>query len=178
MKLKRNSPKDWEGIYELAKQGKWEEVPKDVLIRSYSSLKRIHVDNLKPEGFVKEVVVCWGKTGLGKSKYVWETLGLDAYPKDPRTKNWDAYQLQDNVIMEEFRGDIDISHMLRWLDRYPVIVDVKYSSIVLRAKKIYITSNISPDFWYPSLDEDTRLALRRRITKVFHFVELNRYDET
>jgi len=75
---------------------------------------------------------------------------------------------QENVVLDEFRGGIDISHLLRWFDRYPVIVEVKGSSVVLKATKIWITSNISPDDWYPELDAETKAALRRRLT-VTHF---------
>lgn len=58
--------------------------------------------------------------------------------------------------------------MLRWLDRYPVTVEVKGSATVLKAVKIWITSNISPDDWYPDLDQETKAALRRRM-QVTHF---------
>jgi len=57
-----------------------------------------------------------------------------------------------------------VAHILRWFDRYPVIVEVKGSSVVLSAKKVWITSNLSPDQWYPNLDVVTRAALMRRLT--------------
>lgn len=44
--IKRFSPKDWEATLLACKQGDWDKVPPDVLIRCYSNLKRIHVDNL------------------------------------------------------------------------------------------------------------------------------------
>lgn len=169
--LNRKSAKDWESIYEAAKEGKFDDIPKDVLIRSYSQLKRISVDNIKPEGIEKLVYVYWGETGAGKSRKAWE-LAPNAYPKDPRTKTWDGYQGEENVIIDEFRGGIDIGHILRWLDRYPVIVDVKYSATVLRCKTIYITSNLNPDYWYQNLDRESLDALRRRFTRVTHFTNL------
>ena len=67
------------------------------------------------------------------------------------------------VILDEFRGDIDISHLLRWLDRYPVIVELKGSSAPLVAEKIWITSNLHPSSWYPLLDAATYAALERRL---------------
>jgi len=117
----------------------------------------------------KEVYVFWGRTGTGKSKRAWEEASLSAYPKSPTSIWWCGYQGHENVVIDEFRGQINISHVLRWLDRYPVIVEVKGSSVVLQAKRIWITSNISPDDWYPDLDEETRLALRRRFKNVIHF---------
>jgi len=156
---------------ESAKRGKFDEIPSDVVIRCYPNLKRIHVDSLKPDAIEKEVFVFWGATGTGKSKRAWEEATLEAYPKDPNTKFWDGYNGQENVVIDEFRGLISISHMLRWLDRYPVIVEIKGSSCVLKAKKIWITSNLSPDDWYKELDSETLSALRRRlnITHFFYF---------
>jgi len=69
---------------------------------------------------------------------------------------------------DEFRGGIDIGHLLRWLDRYPVIVEVKGGATALAARKIWITSNIAPIAWYPELDAETFAALRRRL-QVTHF---------
>jgi len=67
------------------------------------------------------------------------------------------------VVIDEFRGDIDISHLLRWLDRYPVVVEIKGSSTPLVAEKIWITSNLHPTAWYPNLDPLTYAALERRL---------------
>lgn len=116
----------------------------------------------------REVKVYWGRTGAGKSRRAWEEATFDAYPKDPRSKFWDGYRGQDRVVIDEFRGGIDISHMLRWLDRYPVVVEVKGSSVVLKATNIWITSNIHPNDWYPTLDQETKNALLRRL-QITHF---------
>jgi hypothetical protein len=109
-------------------------------------------------------MVFWGLTGTGKSMRAWDEAGLMAYPKDPRTKFWCGYGSQEHVVIDEFRGGIDVSHMLRWLDRYPVIVEIKGASVVLRATHIWITSNIHPKAWYPLLDDATYEALERRLT--------------
>lgn len=167
--IKRNSAKDWELILDHTRQGNFDRIPGDVLIRCYGNIKKIRVDSLKPVAMEREVYVYWGKTGAGKSKRAWEEATWAAYPKDPNTKFWDGYSGHSNVVIDEFRGSISISHLLRWLDRYPVIVEVKGSSCVLGATKIWITSNLSPEDWYPDLDSETKLALRRRFTQVIHF---------
>jgi len=169
LSLKRNSEKDWDLIRANAEQGKFSEIPSDVFIRCYSSLKRIHVDSLKPTPTEKEVYVFWGRTGTGKSRRAWEEATFSAFPKDPCTKWWCGYSGHENVVIDEFRGQIGISHLLRWLDRYPTIVESKGSNCVLAATRFWITSNLSPDDWYPDLDQETKLALRRRFTLVVHF---------
>jgi hypothetical protein len=132
-------------------------------ISNYNALKRIATDHLAPVAIEREIFVYVGPTGTGKSHRAWSEASLNAFPKDPRTKFWDGYQGQEHVVMDEFRGAIDISHMLRWLDKYPVIIEVKGSSTVLKAKKIWITSNLNPHEWYPDIDIQTLQALMRRI---------------
>lgn len=161
--LQRNSCKDWKVIKGMAVSGRLNEIDEDVYIRYYGNLKRIAVDNAQPVGIEREVQVWWGKTGVGKSRRAWELAGMDAYPKDPNTKFWDGYRDHENVVIDEFRGRIDVSHLLRWFDRYPVLVEIKGSAAVLKAKRIFITSNIAPWKWYPDLDPATYAALERRL---------------
>jgi len=169
--VNRNSVKDWEAIRNNAIAGRLDLVPPDIYIRCYHQLRRIESDNLRPVGVEREVAVYWGATGTGKSRRAWEEAGLHAYPKDPRSKFWDGYRGDENVVIDEFRGGIDIGHILRWLDRYPCIVEVKGSSTVLAAKRIWITSNIDPRQWYPELDAETTKALIRRL-KITEFIKL------
>ena len=78
------------------------------------------------------------------------------------------YLDHENVVIDEFRGGIAINHLLRWFDRYPVIVEQKGGATILLATNIWITSNISPNDWYPDLDAETLAALRRRL-QITHY---------
>jgi hypothetical protein len=166
--LQRANTRDWESILDSAKRGSFEEIPADVYIRSYSAIKKIRSDCLEPCAIERRIRVFWGSTGTGKSRRAWQEAGLDAYPKDPRSKFWDGYREHNNVVIDEFRGGIDISHVLRWFDQYPVIIEIKGSSTVLKAQNIWITSNLHPNDWYPTLDSETKSALLRRL-EVTHF---------
>lgn len=167
--MRRNAKTDWKLVKESAKRGSLDEIPDDVFVQHYKTLKQIEKDHMKPVGVEKNVCVYWGRAGAGKSRAAWEEAGLDAYPKDPNTKYWDGYSNHQNVVIDEFRGRIDIGHMLRWLDRYPVCVETKFGGCVFVATRIWITSNIHPNEWYPNLDEETKAGLLRRLTiKHFH----------
>jgi len=159
----RNQKVEWESVWSSAQSGDLSKVPANVRVVNYRSLRAIASDYSRCIGMERECFVFWGKTGTGKSRRAWEEATMEAYCKDPRTKFWDGYQDQENVVVDEFRGGIDISHLLRWLDRYPVRVEIKGSSRPLRAKKIWITSNLSPVMWYPLIDEETLAALMRRL---------------
>lgn len=169
--IQRNDPKDWERIWSDATDGNLMAIPAGIRLQNYRTIRAINADFAKPVGMERTCNVYWGKTGTGKSRMAWERAGLDAYPKDPRTKFWCGYNSQRHVVIDEFRGGIDIAHLLRWLDRYPVIVEIKGGAVVFRAVEVWITSNLDPRQWYPELDEDTRDALLRRLT-ITHFDSL------
>lgn len=166
--VKRNSKSDWEAVLRSAKSGNHDEIPPDIFVRCYHQIRSISAEYSVAHPIERSCYVYWGKTGTGKSRKAWDEAGFDAYCKDPRTKWWCGYRGEKNVIIDEFRGTIDVSHLLRWLDRYPVRVETKGSSKPLSAVKIWITSNLSPDDWYPEIDEETKLALRRRLN-ITHF---------
>jgi len=168
--FKRNSQDDWAQVYKDAQEGNLDNIPKDILVRNYNSIKRIHVDHASPvfRG-PQEVHVYWGVTGSGKSHRAFEEAGIDYYLKSPLTKWFDGYRGQDTVIIDEFRGVIDISHMLKWLDKYPCSVEVKGYQTFLKTKKWIITSNLNPNDWFPTLDQLTLQALKRRFTLVVHY---------
>lgn len=169
--IRRNSKTDWESVWTAAKSGDLESIPAHVRVTSYRTLQCIRADHESVPAMVRSCNVFWGKTGTGKSRRAWEEAGVEAYSKDPRTKFWCGYQGQANVVIDEFRGGIDIAHFLRWIDRYAVRVEIKGGSRPLMAKTYWITSNLSPDDWFPDIDEETRAALRRRLT-VTHFDQL------
>lgn len=162
--MNRNCKKDWEAIYESAAAGQFDDIPADVKVHCYNNLSKIRIDNVKPSSMEREVVVYWGKTGVGKSRRAWDEAGWDAYPKSPTTKFWMGYQNQPHVVIDEFRGQLDIAHVLTWFDRYPVIVESKGGGFPLKATKLWITSNLHPINWYPNLDTDTLDAFLRRLT--------------
>jgi len=166
--LRRNAKRDWQEIWDAAKEGRVEDIDVAARVQHYRTIKQIATDHLVAPEMERTVNVFWGATGTGKSRRAWAEAGAAAYPKDPRTKFWCGYQGGANVVIDEFRGGIDIAHILRWFDRYPVLVEVKGGATVLRATTIWITSNISPDQWYPTLDAGTKAALLRRLT-VTHF---------
>jgi len=161
--LRRNSSTDWEEIKRLAVSNQIDQIPPDIFIRYYRTLQIIGADYCQPTFIERVCKVFYGPTGTGKSRRAWEEAGVDSFCKDPRSKFWCGYRNQRNVIVDEFRGGIDIAHILRWTDRYPVIVEIKGSSRPLLAERIWFTSNLHPNEWYPELDEATKNALIRRL---------------
>lgn len=141
-------------------------------VRYHNAVEKIHAKHKKPKHRHDiKVHVYWGPTATGKSRRADQEAGENAYRKSPRSIFWQGYQGETNIIIDEFRGGIDISHMLLWTDRYPVTVEMKGSSTPLCAENIWITSNTHPRDWYPELDSETMDALLRRF-KITHFDKL------
>lgn len=161
--IARNSKIEWESVWSAAQSGDISKIPAHIRVVNYRTIRSISSDYSRAVGMERKCYVFWGKTGSGKSRRAWDEAGMEAYCKDPRTKFWDGYQMEKNVVIDEFRGGIDVSHLLRWLDRYPVRVEIKGSSKPLVAESIWITSNLAPELWYPGLDNETFLALSRRL---------------
>lgn len=160
--MRRNSRTDWAAVWLAATEGRLLDIPESIRVRSYFTISRIAQDFARPLAMERSAVCYWGPTGSGKSRRAFEEA-VDCYSKDPRTKWWSGYGGQRNVVVDEFRGDIDISHILRWTDRYPVSVETKGGSQPLCAVKFWFTSNLHPSAWYPLLDPLTYAALERRL---------------
>lgn len=86
----------------------------------------------------------YGAPGVGKSRYAHEKYP-NAYIKDPRTKWWNGYLLEEEVIIDDFGPNgIDLNHLLRWFDRYKCTVETKGGMVPLYAFKFIVTSNFHP----------------------------------
>jgi len=170
--INRNNKADWEEVWSMAKRGAVEQIPADIRIRSYSTLKRIKKDyDVAPYRPDISVSVYWGITGSGKSHRAFEEAEASGsfYVKGPTTKWWDSYRGEKTVIIDEFRGVIGIEHLLKWLDKYPCYVEEKGGQLPLQATKFIICSNLDPRQWYSTVDLATQDALRRRFTTCLEF---------
>lgn len=159
------NPTDWTATLICAKEGRFDDVDPAVLIRYSSSLMRIHSHYARPTRRVFEHCrVFVGPTGTGKTHRALEEAESfgPVYFKSSTNKWWDGYHGEENVVMDEFDGQIGIVHLLKWLDKYPVAVEIKGGSTPLRAVRFWITSNIQPEDWYQVAQSQVR-ALQRRI---------------
>lgn len=131
-------------------------------LRFFGTLKRIRMD-IEYRVDTLEGALCnewhYGEPGTGKSKHVRETYP-NAYIKG-LNKWWDDYADEDVVIIEEVCPTHNfLDHFMKiWSDRYKFRAEIKGGSIVIRPRKIVITSNYSIDECISGVDA---AAIKRR----------------
>lgn len=115
-----------------------------------------------------DVKVYWGQPGTGKTRSVYdEESDVYAHPGGP----WfDGYDGQETVLFDDFTGScFKIQYLLKLLDRYPMDVPVKGAFTSWTPRRIYFTSNIPFESWYPGARDVHVEALRRRIDTIKEF---------
>lgn len=109
-----------------------------------------------------EVTVLEGPTGVGKTRKAYEETDFMIHGN--RMEWWDGYNGEESICIDEFANSVKITDMLRLLDGYRCRLDVKGSFTYAMWKKVYITTNLEWDKWYPAAEPAHRDALRRRLT--------------
>lgn len=129
--------------------------------------KKNYLDQLIPE-----VIVLIGDPGIGKTREVFTENDInDIYKVEIGDGSsgsifWDGYDGQSVILIDDFHSNFKLDYMLRLLDSYPMKLNVKGTHTWKVASKIYITSNIYLEHWYPNCPEIHRKAMRRRITTI------------
>lgn len=140
---------DLAGACQLAREGKLKEVADDVYAKYFKGLRAVQALHTQPEEREVSVCVYWGPTGTGKSRRARAEFP-QAFWKPPG-RWWDGYEGEADVIIDDFNPASQTVHdVLRWLDRYPLRVEVKGSYAVAQWKRVCITSNLPPAQWYPA----------------------------
>lgn len=133
-------------------------------VKYHNGFKSYRLETMPERHGRPEIIIIWGRTGCGKSRLVHETLPK-AYRK-PKGKWWDGYHTQDTVVFDDFYSWIAYDEILRILDWYPMLVEIKNGYVRLGATKFVFTSNKDPMDWYKGgfngRPERDRNALWRR----------------
>lgn len=153
-----------------AKQGKLDDIPADLFIRHYRTLKTI-ANDYAPEPTVNSTldhVWIYGPSGSGKSKYARDHYGDDLYIKN-QNKWWDGYTGQKNVLIDDLHPSWVGMHQLKqWADHYQFRAEVKGSTIFINPERIIVTSNYHPDDC--NFKEEDLQPIKRRF-KIIHMYE-------
>lgn len=119
-----------------------------------------------------EVIVNYGKTGLGKTRGPYEEGAYMWHPPAKGQKEWwDGYDGEEILLIDEFYGQLTIDRMFVLMDGYQIRLEIKNGFTYAQWTKIYITSNINPKEWYKNCPDAKWDALNRRFSKIVHFTD-------
>lgn len=167
----------WQTAFESAKKGDLDAIPGDIMLRCYNTIKKIHEDFFECPKSLDKLENEWryGNTGTGKSRTTREDFP-DAYPKAADTRWWDGYRGQPDVVIDDFDkyNKAQGQHLKIWLDHYPFNAERKGGNMMIRPRRIIITSNYHPrEIWD---DPQTINPVLRRVS-VLHYKDDGTIEE-
>lgn len=110
-----------------------------------------------------EVNVLYGPTGCGKTRQAMAEAGYKI--EGSNLKWWDGYEGEKCILIDEFANQIPITELLNILDGYQLRLSIKGGHTYALWNKVYITTNLNFDEWYPNAKLMHKEALLRRITR-------------
>lgn len=162
--------------FEAAKEGRLDDIPHDIRLRYYGTLKTIMKDYMPVCKDADDTTGWWfyGASGTGKSRQA-RVEFPGSYMK-MCNKWWDGYQDHDTVIIDDLDTNHSVlgHHLKIWADRYAFLAETKGGALMIRPKKIVVTSQYPiEEIW---TDEATREALNRRFKKKYFPKPLSKWD--
>lgn len=111
----------------------------------------------------------FGPTGTGKSRKAWEEFP-GAYWKMSDNKWWDGYRGETAIVIDDYRIQMcPFDYLLRLLDRYPMIVEIKGGTVPLAGTTWVITAPARPEVLWRYRTEEAINQLLRRITSILQY---------
>lgn len=126
-----------------------------------------------PRDWKPHVVWIHGRSGIGKTHKAYEMAGPDRWSMGQVLNGFvfSGYEGQENVVFDDFRPDqINFAFLLKILDRYQLSVRTIGGSCEFRGRLIIITTPLSPNETYATLEGESIRQLTRRIDEVISLV--------
>lgn len=139
-------------------------------IRYQNSIKNLIRQQCTVREWMPDTYIHWGRSGTGKTRYVFDKHDLDTIYVHSGDVWFDGYEGQDVALFDDFTGsEFKLGYLLKLLDRYPMRVPVKGGFVQWKPRTIYFTSNKDPATWYANAIEEHRNALFRRIKDIIYY---------
>ena len=171
--------KKWDEAYTAAKEGRFDDIPRDMWIRYQNSFKQIYYDYQQDKSLEEygdrelknHFLWLWGPTGTGKSHTAHRIAKEIAPDEEPYLKDlnkwWNGYNHQRVTIIEEAdpkRCEHLASFFKKWCDKWNFTAECKGTVIpACRPEYIIVTSNYPIDECFPSAEDS--VPIHRRMTE-------------
>lgn len=143
-----------------------------VYVRNHIGLEKLQESLVPTPPLLRtmNVTVLWGAPGVGKTWRVLMTFP-EAYRVRPGRDPWGTYNHEETILFDEFDYDKwRIEEMNELVDIYRLRLDCRYRDKWAHWRRVFIISNISPDYWWQYQNEVKKQAFRRRITNCIEVV--------
>ncbi len=143
-------------------------------LRYWSGLEKLRASCFTARGsdVAPKVTWCWGSTGSGKSLWAAHQASPgETYWKPGNAKWWDGYGQQAVCIIDDYRpkDGMSFNALLRLLDRFPLLIEVKGAYLHFKSDHIIITTPLTPQRTFAEHTREDIAQLLRRITTIKHF---------
>ena len=133
----------------------WRQIPVDIqmkpgFIMAYNKATR---DMVGPQRDDLKIITIIGPPGCGKSYAIAKLFPTAGRWIKGNNGHWFCNTKSDVMVFEEFSGQIDLQSMLKYLDPYPLALEVKGGTEPAMYRLVIITSNTEIKDWYTTADE-------------------------
>jgi len=161
---------DIDAIKKLVNEGKLEEAIDASPNYQCMKMAELLYKYKKPKARDVDVEWWYGESGKGKTRKAFEQYP-NAWISGKSGDFWNGYTGQDVIILDDFRRTwCEFRDLLRFLDRYPLYINVKGGYIPAEYTKVIITCPHAPEKLYRDhLGDEDLVQLLRRIHKLVKF---------
>lgn len=154
----------------------------EIVMNHCTSLQHIHVVEkvmkyLQPKRPIKKLKVFWlyGPPGTGKSQFCYDQ---DEDVFSPISEKWwDGYNGEKRILIDDFRPNwCSFDKLLKLLDKYPLRIEAKGTSMQAQWNTVYITTPHNIDNTFINSEENLA-QLHRRVTDVIEFERIDTEPE-
>lgn len=172
----------WADIVAMTKKGNWEAIEEKYpgqFVRSRRAIMEMCAMKVEPPKAIEKLANFWvfGEPNTGKSTLAQKFFednypGEKVYWKEARSKWFDGITSDHSCLLIEDPDRQDFERPGFWkrlLDKFPIRVETKGSSVVIRPKCIIITSNHAPEDCFSGVDLAAMMSrmVVKRATKVY-----------
>lgn len=133
----------------------WQDIPADIQMKPgfQSAYKMATKDMVGPERPDLKIITLIGPPGCGKSYAIAKLFPKAAKWLKGNSGDWFCNAKSDTLVFEEFSGQVPLQNMLKYLDPYPLALEVKGGTEPAMYRLVIITSNTDPGDWYTTAEE-------------------------
>lgn len=148
----------------------------NAIVRAQAHWKLITSEILDTEHTKGVWIVGPPRIGKSKSVRIYGERHGGLYIK-AQNKWWDGYQMEPNVLIDDFDTDTLWHHLKLWADCYSFPAEVKGATVIVNFKHLFITSNYTINELLEKKATNADLTLLEALKARFIIIDWNDYCE-